>query len=231
MAKIDTYLEFVKEQVAVQEKLSEKYGDSPYRRELHLKSAKNFADLANFLAELQSRGTRDTAYLNRGDSPLKRMGLTYEDIDGAPEDLLRELSLTEADKQDLLTEYIIAQAGGVLSLDKVMVELWKRLREVPIRNTLTSRLYRMVGKKMIYNVPGKKGYYSTYELTEQDTKKMFGQVGEETTEEAPAATPQTAASPSPAPPKAPPKVAAPNALAQIRTRLMTSGAETGERRR
>jgi len=184
MGKIDAYLEFVKEQVSVQQKLAEKYGTSPYRKGLHTKSAKEFADLAEFLAELRSRGTNTTAYLHRGDSPLKKIALTYEDIDGAPEELLRELNLTDADKQDLLTEYIIAQAGGVLPLDKIMVELWKRTRQVPVRNTFTSRLFRMVGKGMIYNVPGKKGYYSTYPLSAEDAKKMFGQ-DEATADEGP----------------------------------------------
>jgi hypothetical protein len=56
-----------------------------------------------------------------------------------------------------------------------MVELYKRTKEVPRRNTMTSRLYRMAGRGMIYNVPGKKGVYSTFELTEQEAKKMFGQ--------------------------------------------------------
>ncbi len=32
----------------------------------------------------------------------------------------------------------------------------------------------MVGKGMIYNVPGKKGVYSTYEMTPDEAKKMFG---------------------------------------------------------
>jgi hypothetical protein len=81
-------------------------------------------------------------------------------------------------------EHIIAQSGGFLSLDKIMVELYKRTREIHKRNTLTSRLYRMAQRGTIYNVPGKKGVYSTYEISEQDAKKMFGQ---DVTDEAPSA--------------------------------------------
>jgi hypothetical protein len=198
MNKIDNYVSFVKEQVAVQEKLARKVEDS-YRRSLHLKTASSFAELGRFLQEIQSKGTENTSYLNRGDSPQKRILLTYEDIDGAPDELLKELNVSDTDKQELLIEYMIAQAGGVLSLDRIMVELYKRTGEIPRRNTVTSRLYRMAGRGMIYNVPGKKGVYSTYELAEQDAKLMFGETerDDEDPAPAPASSPSTARSGGP----------------------------------
>lgn len=210
MGKMENYLAFVKEQVGVQQKLAQKYEESPYRSGLHQKTAKNFADLADFLSEIQTKGTRDTSYLNRGDSPRKRMSLTYEDLDGAPEELLKELNLSEADKQDLLIEYLIAQAGGVLSLDKIMVELYRRTHDVPKRNLITSRLFRMAGRGVIYNVPGKKGLYSTYELSEEDAKRMFGADGD--TEESTAPASSNAAS------------AAVNPSFSIRRKLLNSSA-------
>jgi hypothetical protein len=178
MGKIENYIAFVKEQVSVQERLARKFDDDPYRKNVHLKSASGFADLAKFLEEIQSKGTHRTAYLNRGDSPQKRILLTYEDIDGAPEELIKELNISDADRQELQIEFLIAQHGGVLSLDKILVELYKKTGDVPRRNTVTSRLYRMAARGMIYNVPGKKGVYSTYELSEQDAKRMFGSDGE-----------------------------------------------------
>lgn len=198
MGKLDHYLAFVKEQVGVQQGLAKKYEDSPFRKGQHLKSAKNLIELADFLAEIQANGTQDTSYLNRGNSPQKRLLLTYEEIEGAPEELLKELNLSETDKQDLLIEYLIAKAGGVLSLDKIMLQLWKKSGEVPKRNTLTSRLYRMAAKGMIYNVPGKKGVYSTYEVTEEEAKKLFGNDGE--VDEPASVQPEaTSASTAPAP--------------------------------
>jgi hypothetical protein len=184
--KIENYVAFVKEQVGVQQKLAEKFEDSPFRKGQHLNSAKNFSDLAEFLTKIQTNGTRDTSYLNRGDSLSKRLHLTYEDIQDLSEENLKELNFTEADRQDLVVEHMIAQAGGVYSLDKIMVDLFRQTKEFPKRNTITSRLYRMVGKGMIYNVPGKKGVYSTYEMTEQDAKKLFGNVDGEV-EDAPSA--------------------------------------------
>jgi len=195
MAKIDNYVSFVKDQVTVQERLAKKYEDDTYRQGMHVKTANSFAELGRFLEEIQKRGTQDTAYLSRGDSAQKRIQLTYEEIENAPDELLKELNLSETDRQELLIEYLIAQAGGVLSLDKIMVQLYARTRDVPRRNTITSRLYRMAGRGMIYNVPGKKGVYSTYELSEQDAKKMFGQFAGEADEPPP----------SPSPPSAPTK--------------------------
>jgi hypothetical protein len=199
MAKIDKYAAFVKEQVGVQQKLAVKYEDSPFRRGQHLDSAKNFAELADFLSEIQKKGTSDTSYLYRADTPLKRLHLTYEDIKDLTEEQLRELNLTEADRQDIIVEHIIAQNGGFHSLDKIMVDLFKETKEFPKRTTIVSRLYRMVSKGMIYNVPGKKGVYSTFEMTEQEAKKLFGNVDGETEESTGAASPETA-TPPPTPP-------------------------------
>jgi Fe2+ or Zn2+ uptake regulation protein len=201
MPKIDNYVTFVKEQVTVQERLAQKYDEDNYRSGIHFKSARAFADLARFLEDIQKRGTQDIAYLNRGDTPQKRILLTFEEIENAPEELLKELNLTENDRQELLIEHIIAQADGVLSLDKIIMELYTRTREVPKRTAVTQRLFRMASRGMIYNVPGKKGIYSTYELSEADAKKMFGQFDEGQAEETAAAVPAPSASAAAASPK------------------------------
>ena len=197
MPKIDNHVNFVKDQVAVQERLARKYDEDEYRKSLHLKTANNFADLARFLEDIQKRGTEDIAYLNRGDTPQKKILLTFEEIEHAPEELLKELNLSETDRQELLIEYLIAQAGGVLSLDKIIVQLYNKTKDIPKRATVTSRLFRMASRGMIYNVPGKKGVYSTYELTEAEAKKMFGQFDETTEDSSPTPTmvPPTSAPP------------------------------------
>jgi hypothetical protein len=198
MGKIDKYVTFVKDHVAIQQKLAKKYEDTPYRKGQHIESAKGFADLAEFLAEIQQKGTGDVSYLNRGDSPLKRLHLTYEDIQDLSEENLKELNLTEADRQDLVVEHLIAKNGGVYPLDKIMIDLFRLNKEFPKRNTITSRLYRMVGKGMIYNVPGKKGVYSTFEMTEQEAKKLFGNFDSEN-EESSTTTPNESPAPTPKP--------------------------------
>jgi hypothetical protein len=218
MLKIENYVTFVKEQVTVQERLARKYDEDNYRSSIHFKSARTFADLARFLEDIQKRGTQDIAYLNRGDTPQKRILLTFEEIENAPEELLKELNLTEKDRQELLIEYLIAQADGVLSLDKIIMELYARTKEVPKRAEVTQRLFRMANRGMIYNVPGKKGIYSTYELSEADAKKMFGQFDGETAEEA-----SSASAPTPSPPPAAPSVSRTEILGS-RRRLLDSTA-------
>lgn len=173
MTKIDNYIAFVKEHVAIQQKLARRYEDTPYRKTQHVNSAKSLADLSDFLEEIKENGTQDTSYLHRSGSPKKKLQLTYEEIEGVPEEFLKgELKLSDADRQDLLTEYLIARAGGILPLDKIMLQTWKKVGgDFPVRNTLISRLYRMVEKGIIFNVPGKKGVYSTYEITADEAKK------------------------------------------------------------
>jgi len=175
MAKIDDYLAFVNEQVQVQDRLAIRYDHEPYRRNRHVSSKNKFVELANYLGQIKSHGLDfGDASLNRSLSAQKRIQLTYEDLQGLPEELVKELNVTDTDRQEMEIEHIIAQSDGVLSLDKIMVELYRRTGEIHKRNTLTSRLYRMAQRRMIYNVPGKKGVYSTYEISEADAKRMFG---------------------------------------------------------
>jgi hypothetical protein len=174
MNKVETFIHFVKEQIAFQEKMANKYDDNAYRHNLHIKTAGKLNELLAYMEEIEERGHARFDSNNRGDSAKKRIKLTLEDIQNIPEELIKELNVTETDKQDLVIEHVIASSGGVLSLDKILVELYRKTREIHKRSTLISRLYRMVQRGVIYNVPGKKGVYSTYELSEQDAKRMFG---------------------------------------------------------
>jgi hypothetical protein len=228
MGKIDNYLAFVKEQVAVQQKLANKCDDT-YRYSLHIKVADKLSELARFLGDIQKKGTVRTGYLNRGDAPQKRLFLTFEEIESAPDELLKELNVGETDKQELLIEYLIADAGGVQSLDRIMVELYNRTQEIPKRATITQRLYRMAGRGMIYNVPGKKGVYSTYELSEQEAKKMFGQFDEASDETAPAPATSATAVPSATPAAARSASTAPTSAPLLKSKLMGSAAPSPRR--
>ncbi len=103
------------------------------------------------------------------------MSLTLEDVEGLPSELMQELSISDSDKLDFAIESIMNEAGGVLSLDKILIGLWKKTGEIHKRGNLTSRLYRMRQKGTIHAVPNKSGYYSTRPLSEQDVRRLFGQ--------------------------------------------------------
>lgn len=178
MDKIDIYIEFVKEQVAFQRKMAEKYAFQPYREGMHLKSASKFEEILELLQEAKNsiEGTLDRPAKGVA---RRRILLSLEDIKDIPNELLEELNLSDVDKQEMLIESIIADAGGILSLDKILVELYRRTGGVHKRAIVISRLYRMGNRGLIYSLPSKKGLYSTHELSEQDVKRLFGQLDTE----------------------------------------------------
>jgi hypothetical protein len=94
------------------------------------------------------------------------IALRPEDVLGLPEELLAQLSLTPGDKQDFEIAEIVRKAGGVLSLDHILIALYRKTGEIHERTKLNSRLYRMTTKDLLYPVPGKKGVYSIHRITE-----------------------------------------------------------------
>jgi hypothetical protein len=72
-----------------------------------------------------------------------------EDIEGLPPELMQELSISDADRLEFTIVGIINEAGGLMSLDKIIIGLYKKSGEIHKRSTLTSRLYRMIQKNLI----------------------------------------------------------------------------------
>ena len=171
---VGKHLAFVKDQQAIQEKLARKYEAEPWRCELHLKSAQQFMELADDIAKQQNAEQNDLAEPVNGVS-RPSIFLTLKDIEGLPDDLVKELSFSESDKLEFTIAGIIDEAGGVLSLDKILVGIYYKTKEIVRRNILISRLYRMAQKGVIFPVPGKKGVYSTRQITDGELKRLFGQ--------------------------------------------------------
>lgn len=167
MSIIEKHLPFVKEQQNVQEKLAKKFEADSWRAERHLKSALRFKELAEDMALLESPNKKTISQGN--------IFLSLKDIEGLPEELIKELSFSDSDKMEFTIAGIIDEAGGVLSLDKILVGVYYKTREVIRRNVLISRLYRMAQKGMIFSVANRKGIYSTREMSEDEIKKLFGQ--------------------------------------------------------
>lgn len=100
------------------------------------------------------------------------LALSPEDVAGLPAELLEELSLSEGDKLDFAIQSAIANAGGALSIDKLLIILWRETGEVHKRVAINSRLYRLVQKDILYTVPGRKGVYSNREMTEEEAATL-----------------------------------------------------------
>jgi hypothetical protein len=175
MSSIDRHLPFVKEQIEFQEKMAERYDIQPWRRERHKTSANTFRELAKDIIEAKKQLDELVKRSEGTENIYRKISLTLDDIEGLPNELMQELSISDADKLEFSIVSIITEAGGILSLDKILVGLFRKTREIYKRNVLTSRLYRMRQKGVIFNVPNKPGCYSTRPISEQEAKRIFGQ--------------------------------------------------------
>lgn len=175
MSILAKHLEFVNEQIVFHEKMVSKVGATSFRGTLHKSTTDKFkalaADLEN--ADKLLDAPQPARPQTKGQVQLS---LTIDDIAGLPEELVQELSLSDADKTEFEIVNSIEEAGGIISLDKLLISLYKRTGEVHKRNSLYSRLGRMASKNLIYYVPGKKGVYSTDQLSTEDVARMFGVV-------------------------------------------------------
>ena len=73
---------------------------------------------------------------------------------------MAELNITAADKFESFIVSKIRQAGGVLSLDKLIIACYRERGEVHKRNLLNAKLYRMTRKRLLWSVPKKKALYT-----------------------------------------------------------------------
>jgi hypothetical protein len=176
VSTIAKHLPFVNEQMTFHDKMFEKYSNGKFkgdfRANLHASTRDKFKELAADLIiadkELDSPKKKDL-------SGVKQLSLSLEDIEGLPEELVNELSVSDADKTEFAIVNIINENGGILSLDKILIAIFKKTGEIIKRANMTSRLYRMSQKGLVFGVPNKKGFYSTEELTEEDVTKVFGE--------------------------------------------------------
>jgi hypothetical protein len=167
-------LPFVKDQAEFHQRMIEKYGAASFRASMHKTTAANFRAL---IADLESadQALDEKAAIAKPSSPKSiQLSLTLDDIQNLPEELLSELSLSDADKTEFAIVNAIEEAGGIISLDRLLISLYKATGEVHKRTSLYSRLARMANKNTIYYVPGKKGVYSTEQLSSEDVLRIFG---------------------------------------------------------
>ena len=78
-----------------------------------------------------------------------------------PPELIKQLALNESDNYELELIRLIDSVGGIISLDKLIVLLYRDKGEIADRAQLNARLNRMMRKETIFSVPKKKGVYRT----------------------------------------------------------------------
>ena len=175
MNNLAQFVPFVNEQIAHQEKQRLKFASgklkSAYREALHSESRDKFSALLAEILAVAETLKRAPAVEK---SLFAQIALDYDEITSLPEELLEELSSSQYDKGELQVLKMMREYGGIISLDRILVNLYKQTGEITKRPALTSRLYRMVQKEVIFSVPGKKGFYSLHPLTDDELSTLFG---------------------------------------------------------
>lgn len=172
---LEKFIPFVKDQSAYHARMADRFGPDSKQKDLkraqkHAESSAKFAELAQVLE--QAPKTQATA--PQGSAKPRQLSLGFDEIQDLPDELLQELSISDADRTDYAILQIIEECGGIASLDRILVGLYKATGEVMKRSTLTSRAYRMAQKGNLFSVPTKKGVYSTHELTEEQVSQILG---------------------------------------------------------
>jgi hypothetical protein len=171
------FLEFVNAQAAFHARKAREFSTStPRRSEQHTRICEQFTELALFLTKQESEIAHlhaELATRPKISAPTQRqLSLRLDDLVDLPDALIQELSITDGDRMDFTIQALINEHGGAMSLDQLLIALFRKTGEVHKRANLNSRLYRMSTKGDLFSVPGKKGVYATRELTPEETKEM-----------------------------------------------------------
>lgn len=183
MSILAKHIAFVKEQAEFHERRITLVANS-FKANLHKSTAEKFrglaADLEDADKSLDSTPSQSPAKLSK--SPMQ-LSLTMEDIEGLPDELIKELNLSTTDKTEFAITTAIERAGGIITLSKLLIALYKDIGVIYKRNEISARMARMANKNIIYYVPSKKGVYSTEQLTTEDVAQIFGAKLEDNEEE------------------------------------------------
>lgn len=163
MNSLDYFKDFVNEQAFYQlerGKHFEQQGDL-IRSDSCLKRYQVYLSLNQFLKEnCKDKSSASSIYI------------TPNDLIGLPPELIAELNISESDKQDFLLMEVMDELGGIASIDKIMIQVYRKTGEILERQKLGAKLYRMISKKLIYPLPSKKGVYSLHPVTEEEEQTM-----------------------------------------------------------
>lgn len=165
MEDIEKFLPFVKSQAEFQDRMAQRFRSDEKRSALHSGTANRFREIIEYLEKTVEKPTVD---------PVSGSGLSlsWGELQDLPEELVQELSITDSDKLDFSIVELVDRHGGVATLDRILVEIYRLTGEILKRPNLNSRLYRMGQKGLIHSVSGRKGVYSTRELSEEEISKL-----------------------------------------------------------
>ena len=171
MNNIEDHKIFVKNQMEFHLRQVDRYALDKRRSEQHSGTAAKFRLLLEFLEETDKKLKNIPIKLNDLGAPKGSVNVAWDEVQGLPAELLEELSISDSDKSDYAVVTIVEQAGGIASLDRILVEIYKDTNEIVKRANLNARIYRMIQKEMLFSVPGKKGVYSTAQIIQENQEE------------------------------------------------------------
>jgi hypothetical protein len=172
MSILNTHNSFVKQQSEFHRRMAKKYAFDPKRQLLHISTAEKFEVLASDINDADKK-LDDPLFAPKPITLEQQLNLFPKELDDLPEDLKKELSSSDADIIERLTLTLMEEAGGIISLDRILVGLYRKTGEINKRVTMTSRMYRMAQKGYVYYVPGKKGVYSVRKMSPEEATALF----------------------------------------------------------
>jgi hypothetical protein len=180
MLNIQKHKTFVNAQIDHYDRMAVKSRSNP----THLKIYTEVADgLRALLTDLENESNAESPQIsvNPLDTNLMAklppgflsnpLSLMAADIVGTPEDLIKQLNISESDKQEIAIVDLINAAGGTLLLDKIILGVFYLTGMEYQRNTITAKLYRMSRKGLVFGVPKKKGIYTTTRPDQQEDEE------------------------------------------------------------
>ncbi|SFJ00070.1 hypothetical protein [Nitrosomonas sp. Nm34] len=161
MSILEKHIDFVKNQIAYHQRQSEKLGkknDSRSDRTCsnHKKVLEDLVDLAEFLESIP----KDLSSLDKKSKAVSSsLHILPSDLEGLPQELLDELNISDSDKQELEIIKSLENAGGVLTIDKLMIQLYRDTGAIHNRKQLAAKLYRMTSKGLLRSNQDKRGAF------------------------------------------------------------------------
>lgn len=172
MSILAKHFDFVDRQVDYHKRKAEDLKKTqPAVAKKHLSTCGRFKALAADLAACDKK-VDEAEIVLKPVRLLRTLNLQPGELDDLPDELIKELA-ADNDRVEHVIFKIIDEAGGITSLDRILIGLYRKTNEIHKRSATTSRLYRMSQKGFVFNVPGKKGVYSIKQLTDDEATKLF----------------------------------------------------------
>ncbi|MXW19632.1 MAG: hypothetical protein F4Y00_07750 [Bacteroidetes bacterium SB0662_bin_6] len=166
MTNIEDFVDLVKLHIRLYRSSIEKDTDNEKTTSRYKKRIHRFEKLQKFLEDTQDQQQKAV------ETRVTSLYLQPAELKDLPEELIKELSITESDRLEYDIVNLIEQLGGVASIDRILIGFYNLSGKITKRQEINSRLYRMSKKMLIYSVPGRKGVYSLKPLSREEGKVL-----------------------------------------------------------